>query len=154
MTASSRSTGTAPAAQAKAWLPGYGSAGLTDVLAQLAFAELIESGALDRHVRRMRRRYHHRRDALLATLGRYAPAMPVHGVAAGLHAVVSVPDGIAEDDVIAAARERHIALTGLAPCWHQRPRSEGLVLGYGSPPEYGYPTALEHLGHLLAAFAG
>lgn len=45
----------------------------TDVLAQLTFAELIESGALDRHIRRMRRRYRNRRDALVVTLGRCAP---------------------------------------------------------------------------------
>lgn len=126
----------------------------TDVLAQLAFAELVESGALDRHVRRMRRRYHRRRDALVATVGRHAPAMPVHGVAAGLHAVVSLPKGVSEDEVVAAARERHIALTGLTPFWHTHGRgSEGLVLGYGTPAEYDYPTALDHLGHLLGAFS-
>lgn len=44
---------------------------------QLAFAELIESGALDRHIRRMRRRYRQRRDALVATLGRDVPMMPL-----------------------------------------------------------------------------
>jgi GntR family transcriptional regulator/MocR family aminotransferase len=124
----------------------------TDILAQLAFAELIESGALDRHVRRMRRHYRHRRDALVATLARDAPAMPVHGVAAGLHVVVSLPDAIQEADVLAAARERHIALTGLVPFWHADSQgAQGLVLGYGTPPQHEFPTALEHLGQLLRA---
>ncbi|OBI51704.1 GntR family transcriptional regulator [Mycobacterium kyorinense] len=126
----------------------------TDILAQLAFAELIESGQLDRHIRRMRRRYQHRRDALIATLERYAPAMPVHGVAAGLHAVVTLPGGISEADVLAAARKQRIALTGLAPFWHSQHlcRAEGLVLGYGTPSEPDYPTALDRLGQIFGGF--
>ncbi|MEE2851183.1 MAG: PLP-dependent aminotransferase family protein [Actinomycetota bacterium] len=123
----------------------------TDILAQLAFAELIESGALDRHVRRMRRRYRQRRDALLATLGDSAPAMSVHGVAAGLHAVVSLPAGITEADVMVAARKREIALTALAPFWHRDPGTAGIVVGYGTPSEHEYPAAVERLGHLLRA---
>jgi GntR family transcriptional regulator / MocR family aminotransferase len=122
----------------------------SDVLTQLAFAELIDSGALDRHVRRMRRRYRHRRDALMAALAHYARNMPVHGIAAGLHAVVLLPQVLSEADVLAAARERQIALTGLAPFWHRKPdRTQGLVLGYGTPSEHEFPAALEHLGRLL-----
>ncbi|BBZ13632.1 MocR-like pyridoxine biosynthesis transcription factor PdxR [Mycobacterium branderi] len=125
----------------------------TDVLAQLVFAELIDSGALDRHVRRMRRQYRRRRDALMATLARHAPAMPVHGVAAGLHAVVSLPELATEAEVLAAAQKRHIALTGLAPFWHSESQgAQGLVLGYGTPLEAEYPVALEHLGELLRAW--
>lgn len=124
----------------------------TDVLAQLAFAELIESGALDRHIRRMRRRYGNRRDALIATLGRYAPAVSIHGIAAGLHAVVSLPEHISEADVIAAAQQRKVALTGLAPFWHGTGQhTEGIVIGYGTPLEHEYAAALAHLGQLMSA---
>jgi GntR family transcriptional regulator/MocR family aminotransferase len=122
----------------------------SDVLTQLAFAELIESGGLDRHVRRMRRHYRHRRDALVAALAHHAPAIPVHGISAGLHAVVLLPQGLSEADVLAAARERQIALTGLAPFWQRKPRrTQGLVVGYGTPSEHEFPAALEHLGRLL-----
>jgi GntR family transcriptional regulator/MocR family aminotransferase len=126
----------------------------TDVLAQLTFAELIESGALDRHVRRMRRRYRNRRDALVATLGRCAPGVPVLGIAAGLHAVVSLPEDISEADVLTAAHERDIALTGLTPFWHPvSQRTDGIVIGYGTPPEHEYSTALAYLGQLLSDVA-
>lgn len=121
----------------------------TDILAQLAFADLIESGVLDRHIRRMRRRYRQRRDALVHTLAREVPAVPVYGIAAGLHAVVALPRGIAEADVLAIAQQRAIALTGLAPFWHGPPGSQGIVLGYGTPIESEYPRALELLGQLL-----
>ncbi|SOJ55195.1 HTH-type transcriptional regulatory protein GabR [Mycobacterium simulans] len=124
----------------------------TDVLAQLAFAELIESGALDRHIRRMRRRYGNRRDALIATLARYAPAVSIHGIAAGLHAVVSLPEHISEADVLTAAQQRKVALTGLTPFWHGTGHhTEGIVIGYGTPLEHEYASALEHLGQLMGA---
>jgi GntR family transcriptional regulator/MocR family aminotransferase len=68
----------------------------------------------------------------------------------GSHAVVSLPQGVSEADVLTAAQERRIALTGLAPFWHRKPhRTQGLVLGYGTPSENEFPSALEHLGRLL-----
>lgn len=127
----------------------------TDVLAQLTFAELIESGALDRHIRRMRRRYRNRRDALVATLDRCAPRMPLLGISAGLHAVVALPEGISEAEVLNAARERGIALTGLSPFWHGAThRAGGIIIGYGTPPEHEYATALAHLGQFLSTLSG
>jgi GntR family transcriptional regulator / MocR family aminotransferase len=124
----------------------------TDVLAQLAFAELIESGALDRHIRRMRRRYRDRRDALIETLTRYAPEVSIQGIAAGLHAIVSLPEHISEAEVLAVAHRRKVAVTGLTPFWHGAGhREEGIVIGYGTPLEHEYPTALEHLGQLMRA---
>jgi GntR family transcriptional regulator/MocR family aminotransferase len=126
----------------------------SDVLTQLALAQLIETGLLDRHIRRMRLRYRRRRDALVATLAKCAPAMSLHGIAAGLHAVALLPSGagVCEDDVLAAARERSIALTGLQPFWH-RAGAQGLVLGYGTPPEHEYARDLGRLGRLLKTLA-
>lgn len=121
----------------------------TDVLGQLALAEMIESGALDRHIRRMRRRYRARRDALAATAADCAPMMAIQGIAAGLHAVLLLPEGLSESAILDAARRREIAFTGLAPFWHGPAKAQGIVLGYGTPPEHEYSRALEHLGRLL-----
>ena len=124
----------------------------TDVLAQLALAELIESGALDRHVRRMRRDYRDRRDALVETLHRWAPAVSVQGISAGLHAVVALPEDRAETDVLDLARNRRIALTGLSPFWHGTGgRTPGIVVGYGTPAHHEFAGALDHLGQLMRA---
>ena len=49
--------------------------GDTQVLEQIALAEFIRSGAMDRHVRRMRQRYRRRRDALLDLLRARAPGV-------------------------------------------------------------------------------
>jgi GntR family transcriptional regulator / MocR family aminotransferase len=114
--------------------------GDTAVLDQLALAELIASGGLDRHVRRMRQRYRRRRDALLEVVGR------ARGVAAGLHLVVGVEDEAAALD--AAAREG-VALDTLGPYWHDT-GPPGLVLGYAAAPEHGYAQALEALRRTVA----
>ena len=117
--------------------------GHTAVLDQLALAELISSGGLDRHVRRMRQRYRRRRDALLAALGDGAR---VRGVAAGLHLVLEVDD---EAAVLAAAAGEELALDTLSPYWHES-GPPGLVLGYAAAPEHGYAQALDALTRTVA----
>lgn len=95
-------------------------------LEQLALADLIERGELDRHLRRQRRRYHSQREDLLAALATDLPEVSAHGVAAGLYAVLSLPDTLDEDKVLLAARSRGIALEGLGGGRH------ALVVGYAN----------------------
>jgi GntR family transcriptional regulator / MocR family aminotransferase len=127
--------------------------GDTQVLEQLALAELVRSGALDRHVRRMRQRYRRRRDALLATLADRAPALRARGIAAGLHVVADLPDGVREDDVVARAAGRSLAVGILGPFRHAPAPGDpqALVVGYAAPPEHAYAQALAALGDVLAS---
>ena len=77
------------------------------VLDQLAFADFLDRGEFDRHLRRMRPVYRRRRDALLAALREHAPELEPAGIAAGLHLVAYLPDGTDETAVVeAAARAR------------------------------------------------
>ncbi|MER6028944.1 PLP-dependent aminotransferase family protein [Streptomyces sp. NPDC001851] len=121
------------------------------VLDQLALAEFIVSGAYDRHVRRMRQRYRRRRDRLVATLAAHAPHVGVTGSAAGLHAVLRLPPGT-ERSTVQAAAWQGVALDGLAAFRHpatRMPTSDGLVVGYATPPEHAYGAALEALCGVL-----
>jgi GntR family transcriptional regulator/MocR family aminotransferase len=93
-------------------------------IVQLAVADLIERGELDRHLRRQRRRYREQRGALLDALARELPELTVRGVAAGLYAVVSLPTDLDEAAVVSAARARGLALEGRGT------EAPGLVLGY------------------------
>ncbi|MFF8814098.1 MocR-like pyridoxine biosynthesis transcription factor PdxR [Streptomyces pactum] len=119
-------------------------AGVTD---QLALADFIACGAYDRHLRAMRRRYQRRRDLLVATLAARAPHIRVSGIAAGLHAVLELPPGT-EPDTLRAARRLGLAVAGLSAYRHPdaapSPR-DGLVIGYGTPPEHGFGAALDAL---------
>lgn len=114
-------------------------------LDQLVLADLIERGELDRHLRRQRRRYGRRRDALLAALARELPEVAVEGVAAGLHAVLRLPEGVGEAAVVEAARARGVALNGLA---HGAP---ALVVGYANLPEPAAGPAVAALADAIAA---
>ena len=117
---------------------------------QLTLAEFIGSGQYDRQVRRARLAYRRRRDRLAATL-RQVSRLPVSGIAAGLHALLELPPGSAEDDLVARAARRGLAVEGLGPyCAPGHPRGPALVLGYGTPPEHAFTGALARLCAVLA----
>ena len=83
-------------------------------LDQLVAAKLIESGRFDRHLRRMRKLYAAKRDALVESLARHAPSVAVTGLTAGFHAVAHLPKGVGETEVVDAARERGVGLYGMS----------------------------------------
>jgi GntR family transcriptional regulator/MocR family aminotransferase len=101
------------------------------VIEARAYAHLIASGGLDRHLRRTRREYRERRDALVAALDGLE-GCHVEGVAAGLHLLLRLPPGTDEDAVVAALAERRIRIRGLAS-YRLAPSAHdpALVVGYG-----------------------
>jgi GntR family transcriptional regulator / MocR family aminotransferase len=118
------------------------------VLDQLTLAELIVSGAYDRHVRRMRARYRRRRDRLVTAVAQRALRVRVSGIAAGLHAVLELPaDGPGEAELVARAERQGLALSGMASFGSGT--GPALVVGYGTPPEHAFAGALERLCAVL-----
>lgn len=117
--------------------------GVPSALEQLALADLIERGELDRHLRRQRRRYHQLRDALLAALASELPQVTVHGAAAGLYTVLHLPRGLSERSVLAAARVRGIALEGVGGA------TPALVVGYANLSEAAIGPAVRALAASL-----
>ena len=122
---------------------------------QLALAELIRSGGLDRHIRRSRLRYRRRRDLLVAALSSI-PVLRTQGIAAGLHAVVELPiDGPAEAEVVERLAADGVAVHGLGGYWHRSgPRPRGIAVGYATPPEHAFPAAVGALAAGLARIYG
>jgi GntR family transcriptional regulator/MocR family aminotransferase len=118
----------------------------TSSFEQLTLTEFITSGAYDRHVRRVRLAYRRRRDRLVAALAAHAPGVRVTGIAAGLHAVAELGPGQREEQVIAGAAARGVAIEGLGGyALRAHTRGPALVIGYATPPEHGYTTALARL---------
>jgi GntR family transcriptional regulator/MocR family aminotransferase len=113
--------------------------GMPSPLNQLAFSDLIEHGELDRHLRRQRRRYGRRREALLDELARKLPQASVSGAAAGLYVLVGLPDGVSETATLTAARSRGIAIEGAGGS------SPALVAGYANLPDAAVAPAVEAL---------
>ena len=110
----------------------------TPVVDHLALADLLASGAYDRHVRQRRVAYRRRRDRLLAAL---PPDLAPEGISAGLHLVLRVPD---EEAVVWALRKRSVAVDRLSRHW-MTSGPGGIVIGYGTPAEHAFGPAVEAL---------
>ncbi len=123
-------------------------------LGQLTLAQLITSGAFERHLRLVRVRQRERRDALLAALTRHLPRATVQGVAAGLHLLVTFPYPGPDDDraLAAAARELGVAVQPLS--WHRtRPGPAGLVIGYAATTPDRLAEGVRRLARLIPSAA-
>ncbi|SHK64261.1 MocR-like pyridoxine biosynthesis transcription factor PdxR [Actinacidiphila paucisporea] len=124
------------------------------VIDQLTLAEFIRAGAYDRHVRRVRMRYRARRDRVVEVLALRAPGVRVSGIAAGLHAVLDLPpDGAPLDAVLARAHRLGLAVPALTAFGSAPSHPPALVVGYGTPPDHAFPTALGLLCDALTARA-
>ncbi|HXZ63742.1 MAG TPA: PLP-dependent aminotransferase family protein [Streptosporangiaceae bacterium] len=128
---------------------------LSSSLDQLALAELIRSGGYDRQVRRARLAYRRRRDRLIAALAAAVPDVRVAGIAAGLHALVRLPGGVAERDVVTRAAARGLAVHGLATTQAgEQDLGPALIIGYATPPPYAFSTAIARLCAALREVIG
>lgn len=132
----------------KRWATDLGS----PALPQLALAELIESGALERHLRTLRRRHRERRDAAAAAIARHLPGCRIEGVAAGLHLVVMLPRGFDDARVAARAADEGVLVLPLSAL-RTRPGDPGLVIGYGPLPPAQLEKAIETLGRVCGLSA-
>jgi len=104
---------------------------------QLALARFLSDGGYERHLRAARGRFRRRRAALLDALDVALPGLPVSGLAAGLHVVLGLPDGVAAAAVVRAAAARDVAVADVrryrvsaAPL--PGAPAEALVVGYGN----------------------
>ncbi len=119
---------------------------------QIAFSELLRSGAFERHVRRMRARYRARRDRLVAMLAARAPTVTAVGISAGLRALLMLPEGgISGDELASRAVPHSIELFPVGPYHHDGEAArDGVLVGYGALPEHAFEAGLSALGDLLA----
>ncbi|MBB2923275.1 PLP-dependent aminotransferase family protein [Cellulomonas cellasea] len=120
------------------------------VLEQLTLAVFLESGGLDRHVRRTAVRYAGRRAHLLASTERHLPGWRATGVAAGLHAVVVPPRPVPGDVLHAmAAASGSVGVVPLAAFAHGGAPGSGLVVGYGDASRDQLDRALGAMAAVL-----
>ncbi len=120
-------------------------------LDQLALARLIQSGRYDRHLRRMRTLYAGRRTALVEAMADHAPAVRLSGLAAGFHVVAHLPEHIDEASLVAAARERSVAVYAMQD-WRTSTvdAPPQLVLGFGNLDARAITAGIAAIADLLA----
>ena len=104
-------------------------------LEQYALAEFIRSGGFQRHINRMRSRYKARRDALFNALhnSRLHECIAVSGVEAGMHLLLSVKNGMNEQQLVETAYEQGVRVYGLSDYYgdeREQCPAAAVILGY------------------------
>ena len=119
---------------------------------QLAFADFLRRGELDRHLRRMRARYRARRDAMVEVLAAELPEATVRGIAAGLHVTVALPDADDEQAIRREAARRRIEFGVLGDYEPEDDRyPPTLLLGYPQLPEPAIRAGVRLLAEAVRA---
>jgi GntR family transcriptional regulator / MocR family aminotransferase len=116
---------------------------------QLAFADFLARGELDRHLRRMRSRYRARREVLVAALRDALPEVTVLGIPAGFHVTVRLPEGYDQAAIGEEAGHRRILLETLADYGLDDPPT--LMLGYAQTPEPAIEAGVRELAAAVRA---
>lgn len=110
----------------------------TATLEQLAFADFIAEGHLERHVRRSRVRHARRRAALIAAVEHeFGGRAQVLGPSAGVHVLLRLPELASRDvrELREACRRRGVAVYPAAPFYARPPKRAELLLGYAALTE-------------------
>jgi GntR family transcriptional regulator/MocR family aminotransferase len=114
----------APFARAK-WLSDRN----TPMLEQMALADFMREGFLDRHVRRMRKLYGERRNALIEALSRhFGDSVRVPGDPAGMHVLAQFEDL----EVGRRAEKNGVLMTDARAYYLEKPPEGEYVLGFSA----------------------
>lgn len=124
---------------------------------QEALGEFIESGAYERHIRRQRRKNHHRLEVLTEALhAKFGSRINIAGAKAGLHVVVWIKDlpHMREQELI--ERGRRIGLGLYSVHTHYDPSCQaacgevlGLVMGYAALEPERITEGVEMLSRIV-----
>jgi GntR family transcriptional regulator / MocR family aminotransferase len=119
-------------------------------LNQLAFANFLQRGDFDRHLRHMRGVYQARRDLVASLLAELLPDHEVRGIAAGLHVVLGMPSRLAAASVRTEAQALGIVVESIDQHSFAQDRGPAaLLVGYGALPEPTLERALTSLAEII-----
>jgi GntR family transcriptional regulator/MocR family aminotransferase len=123
-----------------------------NLVAQAALADLLASGAVERHVRRTRRLYAERLDALMTAIAEHLPEGTRASRPAGGNSVwVELPPSVDGDALARSAHGAGIALTRGTPCFLEGGGSRHLSLCFASLAPDAISEGIARLGALARA---
>jgi GntR family transcriptional regulator/MocR family aminotransferase len=121
-----------------------------DPITQLAFAEMLSSGLLDRHLRRLWSQYRKRQEEVQEAVRNHLPQCAILGSSSGPGLYLEVPPEINETALVEAARRRSVLVQGGSHFhFDGASRSPALVLGYHSLPRTGIRASLSAIREAL-----
>ncbi|HKZ07999.1 MAG TPA: PLP-dependent aminotransferase family protein [Methylomirabilota bacterium] len=123
-------------------------------LPQAVLADFLAEGHFARHLRRMRKLYQGRRDALVGAVRReLGDLVTIVGAEAGLHLSVLLPPGVDDREVLRRAAAGGVTGSTLTSCYAGRRRRSGLILGFGGSDEGRLREAMATLAGVIRALA-
>jgi GntR family transcriptional regulator/MocR family aminotransferase len=129
--------------------------GGTPLLEQAALARFMQTGELEKHIRKMRRLYRARRDALVKALheefGERVRVGERHG---GLNMLVTLDARLAEEEVVRRAAQSGIGLRGAAAYFAEPPRKPTFLMGFAALPEEEVKEAVRALAAAVGRHSG
>jgi GntR family transcriptional regulator/MocR family aminotransferase len=123
------------------------------MLEQLALVAFMQSGAFERHIRRMRRLYRSRRDALVVALGEsFGDRVQVGERHGGLNILVGLDLGVSAEVAAGQAAAAGIALRPVSSYYVRSPARATFLMGFAAVHEDTITEGIRLLAHVLDAY--
>jgi GntR family transcriptional regulator/MocR family aminotransferase len=115
-------------------------------LYQAALANFISAGHFTRHIRKTRRLYAERRNALTQALRKeLGSEIEILGAEAGMHLVVTLPPGMSDQKISARAAQEGLWLWPLSLAYAGANVRQGFILGFGGTKVDEMPQQVRRL---------
>jgi 2-aminoadipate transaminase len=122
----------------------------TSTLAQMIAYEVARDDFFERHIRRLRQIYQHRRDVMLDALSRHMPQEATWTrPQGGLFILVTLPSGIDTSEVLADALKQHVAFVPGSAFFPAGGGENTLRLNYSSAKPDRIEEGIKRLGSIL-----
>ncbi|BAY87228.1 GntR family transcriptional regulator [Calothrix parasitica NIES-267] len=120
------------------------------ILEQQVLAEFIESGYLDRHIRKMRSIYNQRRQILVKALKKhFGKRVKILGEKAGIHLMVCFKTNLSDQEIIQRAAKVGVGMMSANPHYlTNHPRGE-FIFGYGELTESQLQQGILRLAEII-----
>jgi GntR family transcriptional regulator/MocR family aminotransferase len=117
---------------------------------QLALAEFLRGGHFANHLKKMRRLYAARRDALVAAIERHlGESVTIYGGSSGIHLTITLPDETDDDEISRAVLEHGIYVQPLSKLATGKVLHKGLMLGYAQVREEEMDNCISILANII-----
>lgn len=122
----------------------------TPMLEQAALAEFMRSGEFERHIRRVRRVYRARRDALVTALrSSFGSAVSVGEAHGGLNVLVELDLPLSDGEIATRAGRAGIGLRSAASYYSRPPAQPTFLMGFSAENENTITAGVDRLAAAL-----
>lgn len=119
------------------------------MLEQQVLTDFINEGYLERHIRRMRKLYDQRRQALMQALGDLGDRVTILGENAGMHLMVRFHTNLSDQEVVEASAARGVKLVTAQRYYLEGNGTSNFVIGYSNLSEEEISEGVSRLAQVL-----